>query len=276
MVEPSEGIAVRVQAVELQQAMTSLATIACQALGERPGELEVRVETILLDNVILDSQAQRVRGGMPVRGYARISIASHCSRQPAGTSIPHCRGTPKPRRLPLAAARTILESHDGSLSVSRTPDRVHMEVFLPSMAQCTPSRADRPGVPDRMKHVLYVDDYEAMCELAWEALTAQGYRVTCKQDAVEALTMVKAYPGAFDAVLVDSHMPRISGLDLARQLSEVAPQLRVALVSACVDAGLEVRARDAGACAVINKADTLDHMVRAVHLMLADTQGLSS
>ncbi len=267
--EGEQMLSVRADAEQLESALGSLAIMACQSLGGQPGRVAVSAVEILFDDVVLDSDASKLLGGLPPRSHVRIHIGH--SGEVSELKAPAQVGDElaNAQRLGLAAVRDIVSAHHGALTASfGTGAGACFDVFLPTVpAPAVASENAAPPPP--IRHVLYVDDYEAMCELAWESLTDRGYRVTCYMDPVEALAAVKAHPQAFDIVVVDFNMPRRSGIDMARALGGINAHLPVVIISGYVDSALELRAHEAGARALVDKSHNLDQLGDTVGRLLA-------
>ncbi len=114
------------------------------------------------------------------------------------------------------------------------------------------------------KHILYLDDDEAIVFLMTRLLERQGYRVTGYVDAREALAAVRARPGEFDLVVTDYNMPGISGLEVANALKEIRADLPVALASGYITEELREKAPAAGVRELIYKPDTVEDFCRTV------------
>lgn len=71
------------------------------------------------------------------------------------------------------------------------------------------------------ERILIVDDEEINREFLQEVLTHQGYDVKTARNGRVALELLRQE--AFHAVLSDLKMPELSGVDLVRQLKEIAP-----------------------------------------------------
>jgi CheY-like chemotaxis protein len=115
------------------------------------------------------------------------------------------------------------------------------------------------------RHVLYVDDYEPMCELASEALQRAGFAVTTCSDAATALAATAA-PARFDAAVVEIDLPGMRGDVLARRLADTVA-IPIVLVSGAVNSTLRAQAEAVGAEALLHKTrlyDELPHLVRAL------------
>jgi CheY-like chemotaxis protein len=81
-----------------------------------------------------------------------------------------------------------------------------------------------------MHTVLVVDDDRRLRALMVRALTAKGYRALEAGDGMEALEQLAADPD-IELVVTDIVMPRMNGVELARQLAASA-RTRLLFVSA--------------------------------------------
>ncbi|MBT4857163.1 response regulator [Candidatus Uhrbacteria bacterium] len=79
----------------------------------------------------------------------------------------------------------------------------------------TPSPTQPPP-----RHVLVVDDDDAVRRMLVEFLCSQGYRVTEAPDGEQALAILLEQPGQFNVVLSDIRMPVLCGARLLTQVRE--------------------------------------------------------
>jgi len=132
-------------------------------------------------------------------------------------------------------------------------------------AGATGGAAELPPDPDvpapAAQHVLFIDDDETMALLAERVLRRAGYRSTTFSDAAQALAAVRADPAAFDAVVTDYNMPGTTGLDVARALAKLAPDLPVFIGSGYVDAALQDAATAAGVRGLLHKERLVEDLV---------------
>lgn len=85
-------------------------------------------------------------------------------------------------------------------------------------------------VPMPSTRILIVDDQESLRKTLSIALRLDGFDVACAASATDALEALSSRP--CDLAIVDLMMPGINGLDLARQLRTLFPNLKVVLTSA--------------------------------------------
>lgn len=97
-----------------------------------------------------------------------------------------------------------------------------------------------PVLPERPvgghETILVVDDEPTILVALGQMLRAMGYRVLTAPDGVRARRVFEDARGAVDLLLTDVSMPGGSGVDLAKDLLERSPSLRVLVMSGHLDA----------------------------------------
>ncbi len=129
------------------------------------------------------------------------------------------------------------------------------EVPQPPQAEAQPAGQALPrhDEPDRSSpaRLLLVDDDDSLRTVLQTLLAKEGYTVTTAQDGEEAMKIIK--DGAFDLVLLDIIMPKISGFGVLRFIKESAPSTRVIMLTAYSELKLAVEAKQHGADDFIGK-----------------------
>ena len=100
----------------------------------------------------------------------------------------------------------------------------------------TPTSAASPATA----RVLLVEDNERVRDSMSELIEAFGHSIRCAPDAESALQMLAQDGGAVDVMISDLSLPKMSGLDLTRQVHEQYPQIRLVLATgygSLIDAG---------------------------------------
>ena len=75
---------------------------------------------------------------------------------------------------------------------------------------------------------------------------------------------MRADPGGFDLVVSDYNVPGMSGLDVARELSRIRPDLPVAVTSGYITDELRERAPQSGVRHLIYETDTVGELCEVV------------
>ena len=178
---------------------------------------------------------------------------------------------------PRAVVHGIVLAHRGSITVESTPGHgstFHLMFPLaPEPADETPAfppstRGDLPRADG--DHVLYVDDDEVMLLMVERLLQRAGYRVSAYLDAHEALDAVKADPASIDVAVCDFNMPALSGVEFARALASIRPQLPVIISSGYLPEEAQAEAMEIGVRGLLQKQNTFDELDRLIRRVLAE------
>jgi CheY-like chemotaxis protein len=171
--------------------------------------------------------------------------------------------------LGLSVVHGIAQAHEASIEIDSALGKgSEFRIYFPAseapvQEDARSAPAHTPAGGDR-KHVLYVDDEEAIIFLMTRLLERRGFRVSGYTDPREALAAARADPGQFDLVVTDYNMPDMSGPDLARALKEIRTDLPVVLASGYITEELRQQAPAAGVRELIYKPDTVDDLCEAV------------
>lgn len=112
--------------------------------------------------------------------------------------------------------------------------------------------------------VLITDDDVGFRSTLGEALEREGYHTVLAADGQEAINIVQAEE--IHVVLLDMHMPRLTGLETLRRLRHVAKSLPCILISAGADDAVREEARRESAFSVLSKpidCRTVSRIVRS-------------
>jgi PAS domain S-box-containing protein len=265
-----------IDATQVQQVLMNLCTNAWHALKDGAGRVGVG-----LDAVVLDQRAAQRLGGVPPGPYAHLWVsdtgigmnAATRARifEPFFTTKPVGHGT----GLGLSVVHGILTAHHGAISVDSEPGQGStFHLYLPLVESVEAAEAlDESATPERAlghgEHVLYVDDDEAMVVMVERILVRSGYRVSGFHDPLEAIAAVREQPGAFDFVVTDFNMPEASGLDVARALAEIRPQLPVVISSGYITEDLRDAAKGTGVRSLLEKQNTFQDLSGLVGRILS-------
>ena len=120
-----------------------------------------------------------------------------------------------------------------------------------------------------MQAGFYVDDDEALVFLVTRQLEHQGHRVKSFLSPIEALSAIEREPLAFDVLVTDYNMPRLSGLKLLEAVRKLRSDLPVILTSGFITDEMRAAAERSGASYLIHKPDTDDELCEAIHRVAA-------
>jgi two-component system nitrogen regulation response regulator GlnG len=116
------------------------------------------------------------------------------------------------------------------------------------------------------KHILIVDDEEAVCWSLERALSREGHNVSVAASAEQAFTLLKRQRP--DAMILDVRLPGMDGLTALARLREIDPDLPVIVVTAFGDLPTAVEAVEGGAFDYLAKPFDLTQAIEAVNRAL--------
>ncbi len=269
---PHDAPRLRADARQVEEVIVSAGLLAWQSIAGTPAQIVVEAAEVVMDEIVLSPDAETLQGGLPPRRYLQLVVSNSRRLQPGPLHMPvppPADGSlpPSARRLKLIQMRDIVDAHKGMFSVSTDPSLgTAFDIYLP-----TASALDRQalsGGGGSVKHVVYVDDYEAMRELVSEILPDAGFRVTCFERGSEALKYLTSAGGDCDAVVSDYKLIDLNGIDLLKQLRKLRPELPVIIVSGYVDEVLNAKALEAGAAVVLSKSSDVEELCQALRTLL--------
>ncbi len=117
-----------------------------------------------------------------------------------------------------------------------------------------------------MKHVLIIDDEEAVCWALQRALGREGLSVAVAASAEQGLDLARQQPP--DAVVLDVRLPGMDGLKALGKLREVAPGVPAVVITAFGNLSTAVRAVEGGAFDYLTKPFDLRQALDAVRRAL--------
>lgn len=118
-----------------------------------------------------------------------------------------------------------------------------------------------------MPRVLVVDDEPLMRDILRRMLQTEGYEVEEAEDGFEGLQRYRAVPA--DLVITDLHMPRLSGLDMIKELLHEFPNVKVIMISGDGDMMRNV-VQALGIQETLQKPFEMNAVMAAVHITMAN------
>jgi len=114
--------------------------------------------------------------------------------------------------------------------------------------------------------ILVIEDDPGVRQMIQTALVRPNWQVVAVPDAGPALEILT--PGAFDVVLLDLHLPTLSGLAVLQILRERDPNLAVIMLTAYGDVATAVEAMQLGAENFLSKPFDLTHLEAVIERAL--------
>jgi signal transduction histidine kinase/ActR/RegA family two-component response regulator len=139
------------------------------------------------------------------------------------------------RGLGLPAAMGLVRAHKGSLAAESTPGAgttIRIDIpAAPAKALAPPKPTFAAAVTNDSRVVLVVEDEEAVRKVIVKCMSRLGWKTIEAVDGEEAVRAHRDHVGKIDLLLSDYLMPKVNGLDAARQIRSRSPKLPVILMS---------------------------------------------
>ena len=228
---------------EIHQVIMNLATNASHAMADSGGTLTMDLTVVSPDDTAGNNHLLKLA---PDR-YLRLTVIdTGCGMDPATcakifepyfTTKRKGEGT----GLGLAVVYGIVTRLGGEITVRSEPGQGSaFNVYLPVLEELqTAKSGDRlgalPPLPTGKERIMVVDNEEAIAQLLERSLAKLGYRVTPFSLCDDAVREFMTRPDAFDLVITDLDMPKISGIDLAHAFLERRPDIPIILCTGYSD-----------------------------------------
>ena len=204
---------------QMQQVLMNLCTNAAFAMRASGGVLDIDIGEF---NASGSKDCPR---GIKPGSYVKLTVRD------TGTGIPPdtldkifdpfftTKGQGEGTGLGLSVVRGIVNQHGGHVTVESVPGKGSaFTVYLPKATGGL--RTDETGddrIPTGSERILFVDDEEALTEMAEDLLVKLGYMVTARTNSSKALALIREDPSRFDLVITDQTMPNLTGIELAKR-----------------------------------------------------------
>ncbi len=215
---------------QIHQILMHLCANAGQAMGDKGGVLEVRLENVKIE----ESSVEEAPGLSPGR-YVRFMVAD---TGPGMTPEvvehifePYYTTHPSRSGLGLWVVYGIVKAIGGEISVASDPGRgTRFMVWLPvSEDRAQPRKTAH--LAKGTERILFVDDEPSLVQLGKQTLESLGYHTEACVSPLEALERFKADPNRFDLVITDMSMPDMTGDMLAAEILKIRPNMPVIMTS---------------------------------------------
>lgn len=114
--------------------------------------------------------------------------------------------------------------------------------------------------------ILIVDDEKVICDLFVRVLSDKGYAVDVVSDGASALEKIKE--SFYNLVITDFKMPKVSGIDVLRQIKRLNPYIEVIIMTGYATIESAVEAVKIGAFDFVCKPFDMEELIRTIQRCL--------
>nr|HPL88575.1 response regulator [Deltaproteobacteria bacterium] len=253
---------------QIKQVIINLGTNAAEALGSKPGTIEVSLMNTRLEK-------DRLRPDMRSGQYLKLTVKDTGTGMPDDVVErifePFFTTKDKSTGMGLAVVHGIVKSHGGAITVESKQNKgsrftVYLPVAEKNSQGNTQGSGERQGGKYRKKkwRVLLVDDENLVLMSVRRALERLGYEVDAVKDGKDALELFCEAPETFDVVITDQTMPKMTGAELAEELLHIRPDIPVILSTGFSETISEQEAKAMGVSELLMKPATTKDLDAAI------------
>jgi len=248
---------VSIDPTQIHQVVMNLCTNAFHAMQEKGGVLGVTFEEVEINSEGLSACVDLSPGT-----YLKLTVSDTghgMDREVMDHIFDPYFTTKSPGEgtgMGLAVVHGIVKSHGGKISVYSEPDvGTTFIVYLPRVDTASEASETPPTemIPRGTESVLFVDDESQVIGMVKQMLESLGYYVTAYPSSLEAFEEFCMEPEAFDLVITDQTMPNMTGMELARKLMGIRPDIPVILCTGFSELVNEEKAKAIGIRAFVMK-----------------------
>ena len=257
--------------IHIHQIVMNLCTNANHAMMKTGGILDVRLESVKLDQRTADKIPNLKKGsyirltisdtghGMDIKTKERIFEPFFTKKEVGSGS-----------GLGLSVVHGIISNYGGAIIVDSSPGKGSTFIIY------LPKYAGELSEPDKLskkllkgdEYILFVDDEPEITFMGKKMLENLGYKVTISSNSLSALEEFCSKPSKYSLLVTDQNMPNMTGTELASNMKSVQPGLKVIIITGYSDTLSEEVLEESGISEVILKPMILDDFSKVIRRVL--------
>lgn len=228
-----QGIKIVADPIEIHQIIINICTNAAQAMEETGGIISVTVERVFRES----KEENEILSKKP---YVFIRISDTGPGideeiidrifEPFFTTKEVGKGT----GMGLAVVQGIITRLKGDIEVkSKKGEGATFNIYLPEITE--ENKKEREENTQALKggneRILFIDDEPQIVDVTTRRLQKLGYKVTSFTHSEAALEAFRKDPFAFDCIITDQAMPKMTGLQLTEAIMQIRKEIPVIMIS---------------------------------------------
>ncbi|MCK5192429.1 MAG: response regulator, partial [Desulfobulbaceae bacterium] len=253
---------------QVHQLIMNLSTNAAQAMGSEYGKL-----TISLKGKNIQHSKESGYPHLKPGNYVELIVAdtgqgiTHEDKERIFEPFFTTKDVGEGTGLGLAVVHGIVENMQGDVSVESTHGvGSAFRVLLPlvvDVPQEMENNVVNTPIPVGKEKILLVDDEEELVKLGDQLLSNLGYQVRTVTNSQEALEIF-THNQNFDLVITDQTMPNLTGMELAKKILEMRPDIPILLCTGYSTEITDEKIREIGIRSVLMKPISIGDVSRVI------------
>jgi PAS domain S-box-containing protein len=266
-----ENTLVNTDPTEIHQIIMNFCTNALHAMEGKGGVLSVTLKPIEIDEI----SAMFIKDIVP-GPYLKLTVSdTGCGIDrdamerifdPYFTTKKKDEGT----GLGLSVVHGIVKSHQGFINVQSEVGKGSVfDVFFPRIkAEDRIVEIRKSPIQKGTETILFVDDEQSLVDLEKVLLQRLGYHVVSESSSTKALQVFLETPQAFDLVITDMTMPKMTGDELSRKILAVKPDIPIIICTGYSQQISPDKAREIGIRELLYKPIEIRELASAIRRVL--------
>ncbi len=256
---------------QIHQILMNLITNAAHSMDESGGVLECSLKDLNVESAIL-LDGELLKPG----NYLKLIVSD------TGTGIPDdiiesifepyftTKDQGEGTGMGLAVVHGIIEKCNGKIFVESEYGKGSIfTIFLPSVEdEVKENTKTQLESPKGDESILFVDDEPAITKMGKRVLSELGYNVDVCTSSIDALELFKKKTVAYDLIISDMTMPKMTGYQLAEQILKIQPGTKFILCTGYSNKVNQDKIRKIGISALMIKPVDNEQMANMVRKIL--------
>lgn len=271
---------IEVDPVQFNQSVMNLVINAKDAIAEKTGKIDVALEYLPAAKGICDSCHSSFSGK-----FIQLTVSDSGSGiskdilervfDPFFTTKEVGKGS----GMGLSMLHGIVHGSGGHIVIksknARTKKGTIIQVYFPEVKSndieeqagtYEVEKAENKGIG---KTILVIDDESLITTYLTDLLSDEGYKVIPFNDSVKALNYFKDNKKEIDVIITDQTMPKLTGLELAKNILEIGYEIPVILCSGYSDFANDLTKTNNGINVFLDKPFDDDLLLQHISMLLS-------
>ncbi len=267
---------VMADASQLHQVAMNLITNAYHAVEQKGGNISVRLNEKTLESWDLTDIPLKpgayVILSVSDTGYGIDPAVMNKIFDPYFTTKEQGKGT----GLGLSVVYGIIKEHGGEIKVqSDLGVGTTVDVYLPMLEKSSKAESakDVEIHPTGSERILLVDDEESIANFEKQMIERLGYQVTLFTSSLDALSAFRGDPDAFDLVVTDMTMPKMTGDQLAKEMISIRKDVAIIICTGFSEKIDREKAKSIGIKDFLKKPASKSDFAKLLRKVLDEAEG---
>ena len=252
---------------QVHQVIVNLCNNAVQAMRDKGGTLSISLQEVAgrierEPGSVCESESGCVELIVADTGHGIDATTLEQIFDPFFTT----KGVGEGTGLGLSIVHGIIKNMNGQITVESKPGqgttfRILIPISEEKMIANDVVASETEGAP---LSVLFVDDDAQISNAAKLILEKVGHRVTLARNGHEALELFQQEMNAYDLIITDLTMPRMTGLELGEAIHKLSKNVHIILTSGNLDPDLQTEYESLGFNGFVRKPWTAPEMLKVI------------